>query len=155
MRKWVHRLSEVDPVNRRAFCTACGHVPIRKGGMRGKHKGRGKGRIQHWRCANPARPELKWTGLYRDGSKARGTGRGRKNSRTKGVGCERCGFIAAHPCQLDLHHIDGDRHNYSAQNCETVCANCHRLITYQEGHMLNKYEKDWRTEERNRRKVKQ
>src|SRR5579862_2293147 len=41
--------------------------------------------------------------------------------------CERCGFIAKHMCQLDVHHKDGQHHNNDPANLETLCANCHRL----------------------------
>jgi hypothetical protein len=41
--------------------------------------------------------------------------------------CERCGFIAEHRCQLDVHHIDGNHQNNDIFNLMTLCANCHRL----------------------------
>lgn len=41
--------------------------------------------------------------------------------------CERCGFVALHPCQLDIHHKDVDRTNNVESNLETLCSNCHRL----------------------------
>ena len=41
--------------------------------------------------------------------------------------CNRCGFIAVHPCQLDVHHIDHNHDNNTPSNLETLCANCHRL----------------------------
>src|SRR5437868_11022281 len=28
--------------------------------------------------------------------------------------CEQCGFVAAHPCQLDIDHIDGNSTNDSS-----------------------------------------
>lgn len=43
--------------------------------------------------------------------------------------CEICGFLPKHLCQLDVHHLDGDRENNSIQNLQTLCANCHRLET--------------------------
>lgn len=45
--------------------------------------------------------------------------------------CEKCGFIPVHPCQLDLDHIDGNRNNNHPSNHQTLCANCHRLKTYE------------------------
>ena len=47
-----------------------------------------------------------------------------------GDSCERCGFIALYPCQLDVDHIDDDRTNNDPSNLQTLCANCHRLVTY-------------------------
>lgn len=44
--------------------------------------------------------------------------------------CERCGFTALFPCQLDVDHIDEDYTNNDPSNLQTLCANCHRLITY-------------------------
>ena len=43
--------------------------------------------------------------------------------------CEKCGFIAEHPVQLDVDHIDGNHHNDEIDNLMTLCANCHRLKT--------------------------
>jgi predicted HNH restriction endonuclease len=45
--------------------------------------------------------------------------------------CERCGFIAVHSCQLDVHHIDGIHGNDDLKNLQTLCANCHRLVTHE------------------------
>lgn len=44
--------------------------------------------------------------------------------------CESCGFVALHPVQLDVDHVDGDRHNHDVENLQTLCANCHRLKTH-------------------------
>jgi len=53
----------------------------------------------------------------------------RYNGYNKKGSCEKCGFKASHPCQLDIHHIDGNHTNNSINNLTTLCANCHRLIT--------------------------
>lgn len=50
----------------------------------------------------------------------------------KKLHCEHCGFVALHPCQLDVDHIDGNRDNDSPSNFRTLCANCHRLKTHTE-----------------------
>jgi hypothetical protein len=44
--------------------------------------------------------------------------------------CDRCGFRAVHMCQLDVDHIDGDW-TVDEENLQVLCANCHRLKTYQ------------------------
>ncbi len=44
--------------------------------------------------------------------------------------CQRCGFKALFPCQLDIDHIDDDFTNNDPSNLQTLCANCHRLVTY-------------------------
>jgi hypothetical protein len=50
----------------------------------------------------------------------------RKQKRTI---CEQCQFTG-HPCQLDVHHKDGNRKNGGVENLQTLCANCHRLVSY-------------------------
>jgi hypothetical protein len=47
-----------------------------------------------------------------------------------------CGFIPKFMCQLDVDHIDGNRENNDVINLQTLCANCHRLKTYES--------KDWK-----------
>ncbi len=74
-----------------------------------------------------------------------------------GVGCEVCGFVPEHPCQLDLDHIDPDTKEYKGSHkaydagwswerivlelrkCNVLCKNCHALRTYKEGHWKNEY----------------
>lgn len=46
--------------------------------------------------------------------------------------CEKCGFVAEDPCQLDVDHKDGDSKNHDESNLQTLCANCHRLKTKRE-----------------------
>ena len=57
--------------------------------------------------------------------------------RFKKARCKECGFVAKHPCQLDVDHIDGNNSNNSLDNLQTLCSNCHRLKTW-----LNR---DWET----------
>lgn len=52
--------------------------------------------------------------------------------------CEACNFVALHPCQLDIDHIDGNHHNNDEANLQTLCANCHRLKT-----QVQRFEPDW------------
>lgn len=60
--------------------------------------------------------------------------------------CEKCGFLAEHSCQLDVDHIDGNKKNNDPYNLQTLCANCHRLKTYEN--------RDWdRRNKKNYKKV--
>lgn len=61
--------------------------------------------------------------------------------------CEHCGFIPEHACQLDVDHIDGNKSNNDPSNLMTLCANCHRLKTYNAGEFREKRPK--RTYEKN------
>lgn len=45
--------------------------------------------------------------------------------------CSLCGFEAVHRCQLDVDHIDGNHKNNDESNLQVLCANCHRLKTYE------------------------
>ena len=47
--------------------------------------------------------------------------------------CEECGFIAKHPTQLDVDHINGNHKDNRLENLQTLCANCHRLKTVMSG----------------------
>jgi 5-methylcytosine-specific restriction endonuclease McrA len=41
--------------------------------------------------------------------------------------------------QLDINHIDGNRHNQSPSNIEVLCKNCHAKVTIDQGHHKNRY----------------
>lgn len=53
----------------------------------------------------------------------------RPYTRHKKDRCELCGFVAKHPAQLDVDHVDGNGLNHDSKNLQTLCANCHRLKT--------------------------
>lgn len=46
--------------------------------------------------------------------------------------CEKCGFVPQHKCQLDVDHINGIHEDNDPSNLQTLCANCHRLKTWQD-----------------------
>ncbi len=43
-----------------------------------------------------------------------------------------CTATITHPCQLDVDHIDGNHQNNDESNLMTLCANCHRIKSYEE-----------------------
>lgn len=53
--------------------------------------------------------------------------------------CQNCGFIAKNLCQIDIDHIDGNKKNNNLTNLMILCANCHRLKTFNNRDYLNKY----------------
>lgn len=111
MGRHVHLLSGINPDLRKGTCAHCGPVRLRK-----KQGG--------WRCAEA---ERKWKPPF-DPAVAQG----KAHRRHLGDRCVKCGFVPEHPCQLDVDHIDADHSNNSPENLQTLCANCHRLKTWQE-----------------------
>jgi hypothetical protein len=116
-----HLLTDVDVERRRAVCCVCGPCGIRSGGY-SPSTGR-----KTWRCRNKARASKK-----RDVAWLAARTAERAYRAAKADTCERCGFVPEHPCQLDVDHHDGDRLNSSSDNLVTLCANCHRLKTFNE-----------------------
>lgn len=102
-----HRLSDIEGLTRMATCSICGYIPI-------KNKGRLANGERKWVCLNAitASKKKRKIGKY-----------------TKSSVCSRCGFVAEHLCQIDVHHRDGDPTNNDLTNLEDLCANCHRYIT--------------------------
>lgn len=104
---WVHRLSALDEITRTAVCSNCGPVSIKR-----KRDG--------WRCRIAERSRDKHSDGYV-----------RKKYRLlRNETCARCGWKADHECQLDVHHVDRNHRNNSPENLQTLCANCHRLVTW-------------------------
>lgn len=110
-----HRLSELDKLLRTAVCSICGPVHIVNKDNTGTS----------WRCGKRDQQLVRESMSRRI---AAGTKDGHKHHR-KGY-CERCGFIPEHVCQLDGHHKDGNHKNNDPNNVETLCANCHRYVTW-------------------------
>ena len=55
---------------------------------------------------------------------------GRKYMNFPKVTCETCGFVPEDICQLDYHHMDGNKNNNERENIKVLCANCHRLVHF-------------------------
>lgn len=105
--KKIHKLGDIDVEQRTAICAQCGQVDIGPY----KHKG-----CVRWRCRN--------------GAAANNLHSYYKNKPAKKETCERCGFVPEHACQLEIHHIDGDRKNNAVNNLQTLCSNCHQYVTH-------------------------
>lgn len=105
MGKWVHRLSDVDDILRVAYCSEC----KRYVGLKWySDKSR--------RCMNAvAKNELPRVKLINEA----------------GGKCTRCGFNAEVFMQLEIDHIDNNPLNNDLSNLQVLCANCHKLVTYQ------------------------
>lgn len=105
--RWVHRLTDVNPVDRTAACLECGPVRVQKVGAHG------------WGCAT-ARNQ-------------RQNARLRPWRAQKKDFCENpeCTATIEDSCQLDVDHIDGNKKNNDLSNLVTLCANCHRLKSKQ------------------------
>ena len=66
-------------------------------------------------------------------------------------GCARCGYNA-HPAALDFNHLDPTEKEFrissdvtslektlrEIEKCEVLCANCHRIHTYEQKHYTNR-----------------
>jgi hypothetical protein len=67
-------------------------------------------------------------------------------------GCARCGY-KGHPAALDFNHLDPSQKSFRISSdvtslektlaeiakCEVLCANCHRVHTYEEQHYKNRF----------------
>ena len=113
-----------EPSTVRGTCVDCGVKPQRSKGFNS-----GGERIYSSSCGscdhskNPSKKKSKRSPQYWKKWKQYSYTAG------KGLSCEKCGFIAEDPCQLDVDHIDGDHKNNHPDNLQTLCANCHRLKT--------------------------
>jgi 5-methylcytosine-specific restriction endonuclease McrA len=62
-------------------------------------------------------------------------------------GCEnvdgRLGYVCTativDPCQLEIDHIDGNKHNNTLENRQILCSNCHHVKTKMFKDHLNSY----------------
>lgn len=108
-----HRITDVDLDSRTGTCSVCGPGA----GVRVRHRRR-DGSVSSWRCSGPQREGYE------------------KNRITyasfKKLWCERdgCPHEVDYACLLDVHHIDGNNNNHDPSNLMTLCAFCHRLVTF-------------------------
>jgi 5-methylcytosine-specific restriction endonuclease McrA len=50
-----------------------------------------------------------------------------------------CNYTVLCSAQLDINHIDGNRHNADPSNLEVLCRNCHAIVTVEHEHHKNRY----------------
>lgn len=103
----MHKLNNLNIESRTAVCSLCGPTKIR-------NKGLSKYNTQKWRCSTTHKEKTKV----------------RPHRKTMQDFCQKCGFIPENMCQLDVDHIDGNHKNNKKDNLQTLCANCHRLKTF-------------------------
>lgn len=53
--------------------------------------------------------------------------------------CMICDFVPMHRCQLDVNHLNGDRHDDKFSNLELICKNCHAYKSTIYKHNTNRY----------------
>lgn len=114
MGRWVYRKREHSSI--RGICVLCGKNPQKK-------KGQGYKAI-----CSPCDSRLYETPRKRATAVDKIK---RPYRRYLKESCEKCGFLPIHTCQLDVDHIDGNHKNNAPENLQTLCANCHRLKTYE------------------------
>ena len=106
----MHRIVSYKPDGKSGTCSECGPVRLyRQSASTFICHNQARGRANKWARENfkdnPYRRFLKET-------------------------CERCDFEPEHICQLDVHHLDGNRRNNDKDNLQTLCANCHRYVEH-------------------------
>lgn len=121
-----HALKYLDPVRMTAVCAIDGLTAVRTAGRR--KSGSPRYVCEMWVRDKIARQEATRgprVRTYRYG------GRAAISDRLDAGVCERCGYVAEDPCQLDVDHIvrrvDGG--GDEPENLAVLCACCHRLKT--------------------------
>lgn len=110
--KWVHKIIKKDKISGNGICKVCGEIKLRKKGNR-------------YLCR---RSQRRWE-----------FGGGHSYKSKKLQHCSLCGFVPKHKCQLDVDHIDGNKKNNKVENLMTLCANCHRLKTFNNQQWKTRY----------------
>ena len=113
-------MPQLEDIGPAPLCKECGQRPCKRRPKSDASHGK-----WHAKCTK-CQGELQWIIAKRS---MLDSYRQFKNGRNT---CETCGFIAQHPCQLDVDHKDGNHHNDEVANLQVLCANCHRLKTMRE-----------------------
>ena len=109
--KYSHVLSDICGKSRTGYCKRCGlvSVVIRKD----------KSGFQYWQCNHGGKRAT----YGKNGSKRAKLQQFYRDLK-KGY-CEKCGFVAVHDTQLDIHHKDHNHQNNDVDNLICYCKLCH------------------------------
>lgn len=109
-----HVITNVCEKTKTGHCAFCGWVNVAQKIQKNKYK--------YWSCDNYKGNQNKKVKFHRKMKKDK---------------CEVCGFKPEHLCQLDIHHINEDHYDDRPENMQTVCCNCHRLISIKTPEQIN------------------
>ena len=126
MGKKIHFISEKNIELKTGVCSHCGVVKLYK-------KNLGKGRFQY-RCrnvetANRKAQMARYIEKIRQSSEPWRLGDFHIFKYLKGDLCQRCGFVPEDKIQLQIHHLTYNRKKNKPEDIQTLCANCHMLVT--------------------------
>ena len=105
MRRWIHRLTNKDTINKTAYCLGC----------KSKVKLASAGKILACIVGRRGHSKKRWS--YR------------QNFIGKIKKCFKCEIQNDDLKFFDVNHIDGDHDNNDIENLELLCPNCHRIET--------------------------
>jgi 5-methylcytosine-specific restriction endonuclease McrA len=107
----MHVIDQINEEKRTAVCSICGPTVIHSRGI----QVRLSRSYRRWRC-----------GFQQNKNR---TAKRRQEDKRQDK-CVRCGFLPENKCQLDIHHKDNNHFNDKEENLQTLCANCHRMVTF-------------------------
>ena len=118
------RKPQVRDMSVTPFCTACkvNHCAT------STHEGKKYFRKYCHTCADK---KYKDVNTVREMSRVRTATRHAKFKLKKMAPCTVCGFMPQVAAQMDWDHADGNRNNNDDSNLRLLCANCHRLKTWE------------------------
>lgn len=114
MGKWLH--VKPEPVDVQGICVVC-NKNVQKSKVGGKYRA----------ICSPCDKKRHKTETARKTARRASAKQKRPYRQYVESTCSRCGFVAEHICQMDVHHKDHNHENDDPTNLVTLCANCHRL----------------------------
>ena len=121
MHKGAHNARYRKNMDGRPFCKECQEYPCQRKGRRADGSPRYGPRCKRcWKRRYYPQPQR----IKPDNNSGKHHKGYRKHLKNK---CEWCDFVALHPIQLDIDHIDNNHRNNHLSNLRTLCPPCHRL----------------------------